>query len=198
VSTIRWSRSLAVATLILTLLCACHAGLGHISARRSKAAAVVATGGVTSPSTTGSSRDRLPTRTCETADAAPWAGFARNSIVVGPLAFPAGKGMATLSLGQIRHQHGAKEGVFLKRGHRANVSVAWGPRDTVSLWHADPAGPTNALVACPGHSTAWSAATQFAGGFRLRGPTCVHLVVRIDGGSARKLTVPIGRTDCAI
>lgn len=74
----------------------------------------------------------------------------------------------------------AKRGLLVRAGAEVQISVAPEGAATARIgWgNPGPEGTAFSVPACPGGPSGWLA---FAGGYTVREPTCLPLVVRVDG-----------------
>jgi hypothetical protein len=131
------------------------------------------------------------------------------SVIVGPIAFvwlaDAGSVLSKALGSADRGYRPLKVLVVVKQGRQETVSVQRLERSKASLLYDPPTfpgtgrysfdqgSPAVRFSACSGRVKSWSAATQFNGGFIVRGPLCLHLIVQDVSGSTRSFEVPIAR-----
>jgi hypothetical protein len=194
------------AVLVVLALVACTdptAGdddLGPAAAASSPAASV-------SPLRSIAPDDDLFVRPCESSvygDLGP--GWRRREISAGPVTFVAARGYAD------DPERWFSAPAALARTHKVLVVVAGERPVTVSVRHPDAAlaydperwGQTNTVPFRRGHPRTRfepcagddQRATQFNGGFLLRGPACVPVEVRPQGGDPIFVTLSFGAGEC--
>lgn len=136
-------------------------------------------------------------------------GWRDLSVIVGPIAFvwlaDAGSVLSKALGSADRGYRPLKVLVVVKQGRQGTVSVQRLERSKASLlydpstfpgtgrYSFDQGSPAVRFSACSGRVKSWSAATQFNGGFIVRGPLCLHLIVQDVSGSTRSFEVSIAR-----
>ena len=154
------------------------------------------------------SAEEIPTRACEArieAGDAPlrFPGSESGSIFAGPLAFSGLFAKTVSALGPPREngRYFAKVGALVRAGKPVVLSVPERYRSRLFLHYSrtDQGEPVVRIQPCPPSTRAFSYAgrvgpvTGFSGGFELTHPGCYPLDVRVVGGRAYRVRIPLGR-----
>lgn len=139
----------------------------------------------------------------------PHAFTARSSVVVGPLTFVGLRTMGEATAESIGRQGGYKSPALIRPGHRVTVSIDSAARSYARLRYLHHAERpfsrlphTVRFVACDrsraGSEVDGRPVTFFSGFFALRrAPACVPVSIRVDGGAARHLRLPVAHGRCS-
>ena len=154
------------------------------------------------------SAEEIPTRACEArieAGDAPlrFPASDSGSIFAGPLAFSGLFAKTVSALGPPREngRYFAKVGALVRAGKPVVLSVPERYRSRLFLHYSrtDQGEPVVRIQPCPPSTRAFSYAgrvgpvTGFSGGFELTHPGCYPLDVRVVGGRAYRVRIPLGR-----
>jgi hypothetical protein len=195
-------RGCAVVVVLAVVACTdATAGGGDPSRSASPPAAAV------SPSRSITPDDGLFVRTCESSVYGDLgSGWRRREISAGPVTFVAARGYADdperwfSAPAELARTHkvlvvvAGERPVILSVRH-PDVALAydperWGQTNTVPFRRGD---PRTRFEPCTGDDRR---ATQFHGGFLLRGPACVPVEVRPEGGDPIFVTLSFGAGEC--